>query len=238
MVETPNPKWKPNARASFLSYSLWNTMPDDALLDAAARGELDTAAGIEQTTREMLADPGTEDGLDSFVSERLRFDRVLSSARERRVYPPSDSLPGSARAQPRSIPGSTESWVCVQARRFGVDLFQIVSGRQKTGQIGMRVGERGLNAQGGAIGSFRQTGLARLGQHRAETVLRVCVFWIELVGFCEEYESVRILAKLSLNQSQIVPRPPHLTLRLRGAEQRVEGLLRLPGPEESVRQQA
>jgi hypothetical protein len=85
--ETPNPKWKPYATASFLSYSLWNTMPDDTMLDAAARGELNTAAGIEQMTREMLADPRAKDGLDSFVSEWLRFDRVLGAARERRVYP-------------------------------------------------------------------------------------------------------------------------------------------------------
>jgi hypothetical protein len=85
--QTPNPKWKGFATASFLSYSLWNTMPDDALLDAAGRGELDTAAGIEQMTRQMLADPRAKDGLDSFVSEWLRFDRVLGAARERRVYP-------------------------------------------------------------------------------------------------------------------------------------------------------
>jgi len=85
--ETPNPSWKPYATASFLSYSLWNTMPDDALLDAAARGELNTAAGMEQVTRKMLADPRAKDGLDSFVSEWLRFDRVLVAARERRVYP-------------------------------------------------------------------------------------------------------------------------------------------------------
>jgi hypothetical protein len=85
--ETPNPKWKPYATASFLSYSLWNTMPDDAVLDAVARGELNTTAGIEQITREMLADPRAKDGLDSFVSEWLRFDRVFTAARERRVYP-------------------------------------------------------------------------------------------------------------------------------------------------------
>jgi hypothetical protein len=85
--ETPNPKWKTYATASFLSYSLWNTMPDDALLDAAARGELDTASGIEQMAREMLVDPRAKDGLDSFVSQWLRFDRVLGAARERRVYP-------------------------------------------------------------------------------------------------------------------------------------------------------
>ena len=38
-------------------------------------------------TREMLADPRAKDGLDSIVSEWLRFDRVLDAARERRVFP-------------------------------------------------------------------------------------------------------------------------------------------------------
>ncbi len=31
MEQTPNPAWKAYATASFLSYSLWNTMPDDLL---------------------------------------------------------------------------------------------------------------------------------------------------------------------------------------------------------------
>ncbi len=101
---TPNPQWKVYATASFLSYSLWNTMPDDALLDAVARGKLNTAAGIEKMTREMLADPRAKDGLDSFVSEWLRFDRVLSAARERRVYPLFN--PDLAASMTRRKPGS------------------------------------------------------------------------------------------------------------------------------------
>ena len=36
MEDTPTPEWKPYATASRLSYSLWNTMPDDALLRCAA----------------------------------------------------------------------------------------------------------------------------------------------------------------------------------------------------------
>jgi hypothetical protein len=35
----------------------------------------------------MLADPRARNGLDEFVSQWLRFDRVLTAARERRVYP-------------------------------------------------------------------------------------------------------------------------------------------------------
>src|SRR5579871_5301146 len=85
--ETPNPQWKAYATASRLSYFLWNTMPDDALLASAASGELGTPAGLERVARRMLADPRAHQGLDEFVSEWLRFDRVLTAARERRMYP-------------------------------------------------------------------------------------------------------------------------------------------------------
>ena len=87
MEQTPNPKWKPYARASYLSYSLWNTTPDNALLDAAAQGKLETAADMEAMARRMLDDPRAKDGLDEFVSQWLRFDRVLEASRERRYFP-------------------------------------------------------------------------------------------------------------------------------------------------------
>lgn len=43
--------------AARLSYMLWNTMPDDALLAAAGAGELDTAAGVRAQATRLLADP-------------------------------------------------------------------------------------------------------------------------------------------------------------------------------------
>jgi len=87
MEQTPNPKWKAYARASYLSYSLWNTTPDNALLDAAAQGGLETAADMERMARRMLDDPRAKDGLDEFVSQWLRFDRALDASRERRLFP-------------------------------------------------------------------------------------------------------------------------------------------------------
>jgi hypothetical protein len=87
LEETPNPKWKPYARASRLAYFIWNTQPDDALLESAAKGELNTAEGIERVTRRMLDDPKAKDGVDEFISEWLRFDRVMTASRERRIYP-------------------------------------------------------------------------------------------------------------------------------------------------------
>jgi hypothetical protein len=85
--ETSNPKWKPYATASRLSYTLWDTAPDTALMNAAAQGELATPADVEKAARRMLDDPRAHQALDEFVSQWLRFDRILTSSRERRRYP-------------------------------------------------------------------------------------------------------------------------------------------------------
>ena len=85
--ETSDPGLKPYAAASRLSYSLWNTMPDAALLDSAAQGKLSTPAGLERVARRMLEDPRAKEGIDDFVSQWMRFDRVLASGRDSRLYP-------------------------------------------------------------------------------------------------------------------------------------------------------
>jgi hypothetical protein len=75
------------AIASRLSYLLWDTMPDKVLLDAAARGDLRTAANRERAARRMLDNPLAAQSLDEFFNEWLRFDRVLNAFKERRRYP-------------------------------------------------------------------------------------------------------------------------------------------------------
>ena len=87
MEQTPTPKWKPYAAASRLAYFLWDTMPDDALLDTASRGELKNAEDIGRVARRMLDDPRAKQSLDDFVSQWLRFDRALTSARDHRMFP-------------------------------------------------------------------------------------------------------------------------------------------------------
>ena len=87
MEETPNPKWKPYAKASSLSYFLWNTTPDEALLESAASGELNALDGVERVVRRMMDNPKARDGVDEFVSQWLRFDRVMTASRERRLFP-------------------------------------------------------------------------------------------------------------------------------------------------------
>ena len=72
--------------ASRLSYFLWDTMPDDELLEAAQRGELATREQIEARARRMLADPRAKTSFDEFLSQWMRFDSVLGATRDRRRY--------------------------------------------------------------------------------------------------------------------------------------------------------
>jgi hypothetical protein len=85
--DTANPQWKPYATASRLSYAVWDSMPDADLMNAAARGELATPPGFEKMARHMLSDPRAHQALDEYVSQWLRFDRLLTSSRDRRRYP-------------------------------------------------------------------------------------------------------------------------------------------------------
>ncbi len=85
--ETQDPGLRPYARASRLAYFLWNTMPDETLLGAAARGELDAPEDVERTARTMLESPKAIRAVDEFVTQWLRFDRVLSAFKDRRAFP-------------------------------------------------------------------------------------------------------------------------------------------------------
>ncbi|MBL8171816.1 MAG: DUF1587 domain-containing protein, partial [Acidobacteria bacterium] len=77
LEETANPNWKPYVTATRLSYALWDSLPDAALFESAARGELVSATSVEKAARRMLDDPRARQALDEFVAEWLRFDRLL-----------------------------------------------------------------------------------------------------------------------------------------------------------------
>jgi hypothetical protein len=83
----PDGRDKDYDTASRLSYLLQDTMPNKALLEAAAKGELRTDAGRERATRRLLDDPKAHQALDEFFDQWLRFDRVLNSSKEARRFP-------------------------------------------------------------------------------------------------------------------------------------------------------
>jgi hypothetical protein len=57
--------------ASRLSFFLWSSVPDEALLAAAAAGELSQPAVLEREVRRMLADPKADALVGSFASQWL-----------------------------------------------------------------------------------------------------------------------------------------------------------------------
>jgi hypothetical protein len=59
--------------ASRLSYLLWNTTPDDELLDAGERGDLVDDAGLAAQLERMLSSPRLEVGLRSVFSDLYDF---------------------------------------------------------------------------------------------------------------------------------------------------------------------
>jgi Protein of unknown function (DUF1592)/Protein of unknown function (DUF1588)/Protein of unknown function (DUF1595)/Protein of unknown function (DUF1587)/Protein of unknown function (DUF1585) len=62
--------------ASRLSYLLWASMPDDALLAAAKNNQLTSAAQIEAQVKRMLADAKAKQGATQFVREWLGTARA------------------------------------------------------------------------------------------------------------------------------------------------------------------
>jgi hypothetical protein len=86
LEDTKNPAWKPYAAATRLSYALWDSMPDQALFDAAAHGDLNTPAGVETQARRMLKDPRAHQAIDEFAAEWLRFDRALTATKDRVAF--------------------------------------------------------------------------------------------------------------------------------------------------------
>jgi mono/diheme cytochrome c family protein len=71
--------------ASRLSFFLWSSIPDDELLDAAARGILRNDAVLEQQVRRMLADPRSETLAQNFGGQWLLV-RNLATTRPGETY--------------------------------------------------------------------------------------------------------------------------------------------------------
>jgi hypothetical protein len=80
-------------RAQRLSYFLWDSLPDQALLDAASAGELDTTAGMRAQAERMLSDERAKPVLRSFLEEWLELDGAT-------ILPGLDTTPKDAALYP------------------------------------------------------------------------------------------------------------------------------------------
>jgi hypothetical protein len=73
--------------ASRLSYFLWDSTPDQALLDAAGRGELVTVDGITAQARRMSADPKARSVAARFLSENWNVSKLTPQSKSTDTFP-------------------------------------------------------------------------------------------------------------------------------------------------------
>jgi hypothetical protein len=75
------------AKASRLSFLLWDSPPDDTLLTAAEKGDLDTDRGVQRQVDRMLASPRLEQGVRAFFSDMLALDEFEAIEKDSIIYP-------------------------------------------------------------------------------------------------------------------------------------------------------
>ena len=76
--------------ASRLSFFLWSSIPDDELLDVAARGDLDKPAVLQRQVTRMLADPRSRNLVTNFASQWLHLRNLDSMTPDMRLFPDFD----------------------------------------------------------------------------------------------------------------------------------------------------
>jgi hypothetical protein len=76
--------------ASRLSFFLWSSIPDDALLDSAVSGKLRQPGEIERQVRRMLHDPRSSALVDNFANRWLELSKLSGIVPDSTVYPDFD----------------------------------------------------------------------------------------------------------------------------------------------------
>ena len=73
--------------AGRLSFLIWNSLPDQMLMDQAASGMLGTADGIRTAVTRMLTATGGRESVSAFAEEYMRLDRILTQAKDPAGFP-------------------------------------------------------------------------------------------------------------------------------------------------------
>jgi hypothetical protein len=89
----------PHELATELSYLLWGTTPDEALLAAADQGTLATPQGLSAQVERLLTDPRSSVALDDFVAQWLDLGRLGTVAKDAATYPTYDAPLRAAMAE-------------------------------------------------------------------------------------------------------------------------------------------
>ncbi|WP_167529419.1 DUF1592 domain-containing protein [Bradyrhizobium macuxiense] len=75
------------SRATRLSYLMWDSTPDAELLQAAERGDLNTAAGLEKQVDRLMSSPRLDVGMRAFFNDMLELDNFDTVSKDSILYP-------------------------------------------------------------------------------------------------------------------------------------------------------
>ncbi len=160
--------------ATRLSFFLWNTTPDDALLDAADAKQLTTTDGFAAQVTRLLTSARATDAVKNFFTEYFRLNEVDSLTQLPSQYPQNTATIGPAMREEtatfmasialgqsdyRSIFDSRETWVNAElAQLYGLPP------QAGTGFVKVTLPEAGLRA-----GYLGQASFLALNSHATGT---------------------------------------------------------------------
>jgi hypothetical protein len=75
------------SKATRLSFFLWNTTPDDELLTAAEKGELNSSRGLAKQADRLMASPRLTAGARAFFNDMMAFDAFADLSKDTTIYP-------------------------------------------------------------------------------------------------------------------------------------------------------
>jgi hypothetical protein len=75
------------SKAARISFFLWNTTPDDELLTAAEKGELNTDKGLAKQVDRLMASPRLMAGTRAFFNDMMDFEAFADLSKDTTIYP-------------------------------------------------------------------------------------------------------------------------------------------------------
>ncbi|WP_437799880.1 DUF1592 domain-containing protein [Sorangium sp. So ce693] len=106
--------------ASRLAFLLWNSLPDQELLDEAASGALGTVEGIRAAATRLLETPAGREAVGAFAEEYMRLDRIGTQAKDSGLFP--EYNPALQAAMVRDMRGTWEV-LAFDDQASALDLF-------------------------------------------------------------------------------------------------------------------
>lgn len=91
VVESPG-ELSDFALASRLSYFLWNSTPDDELLELARAGKLSDPAVLKKQTDRLIDDPKSDHFVSDFLDQWLDLHAIDDTSPDKKLYPEYDDV--------------------------------------------------------------------------------------------------------------------------------------------------